>query len=100
MRVVVSSETITCRTCGNSGDSGQVEAWHPFRHPLNVFGVAGPLNAKPEPEGITPEAMPWPLDPVLRQALIDKGILTPDDLRAAEEKIRSITGHVMRGTGE
>jgi hypothetical protein len=44
-----------------------------------------------------------PIDPVLRQALVDKGVLTPQDLREAEEKIHAITGlfnqqgPVMRG---
>lgn len=38
-----------------------------------------------------------PFDPVLRQALIDKGILTPEDLAAAAAKISAITGQVMRG---
>jgi hypothetical protein len=33
-----------------------------------------------------------PFDPVLRQALIDAGVLTPQQLRDAEDKIRSITG--------
>jgi hypothetical protein len=33
----------------------------------------------------------WPFDPVLRQALIDKGVLTPDDLRAAETKIQEMS---------
>lgn len=36
-------------------------------------------------------------DPVLRQALVDKGILTPEDLMAASAKISAITGQVMRG---
>lgn len=34
----------------------------------------------------------FPLDPVLRQALIDKGVLTPQDLTDAEAKIHAITG--------
>jgi hypothetical protein len=42
------------------------------------------------------------MDPVLRQALIDGGILTPDDLKRAEEKIIAITGmfnqQTMRGS--
>jgi hypothetical protein len=38
-----------------------------------------------------PERPSWPIDPVLRQALIDKGVLTPQDLRDAEEKIRAVT---------
>lgn len=33
----------------------------------------------------------WPFDPVLRQALIDKGLLTADDLRVAEAKIRDMS---------
>lgn len=40
---------------------------------------------------ITVDHAPWPFDPVLRQALIDKGILVPEDLRLAEEKIRAVT---------
>ena len=37
------------------------------------------------------QTAPWPFDPVLRQALIDKGVLTPEDLRDAEDKIRAVT---------
>jgi hypothetical protein len=39
--------------------------------------------------------MEWPHDPVLRQALIDTGVLSVADLENAERKIRSITGQVM-----
>lgn len=39
----------------------------------------------------------FPFDPVLRQALVDKGILTPDDLKNAEAKIRMITGEMLGG---
>lgn len=38
-----------------------------------------------------PVASSWPFDPVLRQALIDKGVLTPDDLRDAERKIHEMS---------
>jgi hypothetical protein len=34
---------------------------------------------------------PWPFDPVLRQALIAKGVITPEDLRMAEDQIRAVT---------
>jgi hypothetical protein len=40
--------------------------------------------------------VPGPFDPVLRMALIDKGIITPDDLRTAEEKIHATTIAVTR----
>ena len=38
-----------------------------------------------------------PFDPVLRQALIDKGILSPEDLEAARKKVEMITGQITRG---
>lgn len=72
----------TCRTCGNP------EEPHNFRHPFvstedpySKDGL-GPSQKQRE-EGKTP---PLPLDPVLRIALLDKGILTADDLAAASKK--------------
>lgn len=36
-----------------------------------------------------------PFDPVLRQALLDKEVVTPNELKAAEEKVRLImTGEI------
>jgi hypothetical protein len=35
--------------------------------------------------------MDYPIDPVLRVALINKGVITPEDLRNAEEVIRATT---------
>jgi hypothetical protein len=34
---------------------------------------------------------PYPFDPVLRQALVDKGVITGDDLREAERKIADMS---------
>lgn len=39
--------------------------------------------------------MRMPFDPVLRQALIDKGILTIEDLSEAEKKIRFLSEGLM-----
>lgn len=39
----------------------------------------------------------YPIDPVLRQALVDAGVITPQDLRNAEEKIQAITGLFNEG---
>lgn len=63
-------------------------------HPFNNGGLTAVQatttgQAKPKVE-----ASPWPFDPVLRQALIDKGVLTPGDLTEAEAKIRAISGMV------
>lgn len=45
------------------------------------------------------QVAPWPFDPVLRQALIDRGVLTTQDLRDAEDKIRAVTS-TYEGTTE
>lgn len=99
-----------CLTCGNS------EEWHEHNpqtvHRFNdgsastsaTFGTPRNRNDRRDsrvpqrPAGI-PEMAPvrhWPHDPVLRLALIDAGVITPDHLRRAEEKIQSITQEVMQ----
>jgi hypothetical protein len=73
-------------------------------HPFNdgQAGAAAFLGVKKRDRGNptsdggkTPQrgsqVSPWPFDPVLRQALINKGVLTPDDLRQAEEQIHAVT---------
>lgn len=91
-----------CRTCQ------QNRGWHLAnnpRHPFNdgsvsvsqTFGkkLGDGSRAAPTPTGddavVTVSAAPWPFDPVLRQALITKGVLTPDDLTQAERTIRAVT---------
>ena len=92
---------VRCLTCGTMGDSDNVSAWHAFQHPLRTDASVSwkaPSEAhsddKPDVSMVT-----GPHDPVLRQALIDKGVLTPDDLRSAEAKILIVSGkfhQVMR----
>lgn len=103
-----------CQTCNKPHD----ENWQP-RHPFNdgslpfsatfgkrrADGSRGPVpDAQGGSEGAVgpvtqPLAAPWPFDPVLRQALIDKGVLTPDDLRNAEATIRAVSAafHANQG---
>lgn len=73
-----------CPTCG------QTRQWHEENKPRHAFG--GKVGITPARPDVAVKAAPWPFDPVLRQALIDKGVLTPDDLQAAEAKIRAISG--------
>ena len=93
-----------CVTCGKTG------AWHldnpQTRHPFNdgsisasqVFGKRLASGDRTEPLAgleeipVSVSAAPWPFDPVLRQALVDKGVLTVEDLQNAEAKIRAISG--------
>lgn len=90
---LVENPPVLCATCRNPHDN------HPFKHPFND-GSLSTMDAFTVGHGHQPPSVrriPGPCDPVLRQALVDKGILSPDDLRAAEEKIQAITGQVMRG---
>jgi hypothetical protein len=73
-----------CTTCG------QTKTWHEENQPRHAFN--GPLGVAPQRPKTT--VAPWPFDPVLRQALITKGIITPDDLTAAEDQIRAVTAMV------
>lgn len=92
-----------CWTCGKSHEQLTREGVLP-RHPFNdgtantseTFGRKLPDGSRTAPGGVnapaTVEQMSWPFDPVLRQALVDKGVLTVEDLKDAEGKIRMITG--------
>jgi hypothetical protein len=85
-----------CQTCNHLGPDG-----HNFRHPFTPLGgMAPPLQtpADPTPTG-TGVPAPWPFDPVLRMALITKGVLTVDDLRKAEDTIRATNGQVVVNDG-
>lgn len=85
-----------CVVCG-SGDDDHDEKRHPFTPPgtemPNFFGRNRGLDRR-QPAGF---------DAVLRTALIDAGILTPDQLIAAAEKVALIMGSqqggVTRGRG-
>lgn len=93
-----------CKTCNRSHEEEGYRPMHGFNDgtlPMSAtFGRPGPagrtggvLHAEPEIQ-VVPA---WPFDPVLRQALIDKGVLTPEDLTEAERKIRLVTGQAMGG---
>lgn len=99
---------VTCITCGKSGHPADKAQWHPFHHPLkverdqevpNIFKRDRPSserqNGAETQVSVVQSSMPF--DPVLRQALITKGVLTPDDLREAEKAIFAITGMMTQG---
>lgn len=95
--MTTSEDPTICRTC-NQSHEGPLVPKHPFNDgSLPMSATFGPRRAdgsgsRPSgpQRGFQRPAMP--MDPVLRQALVDKGILTPQDLRDAEEKIQAITG--------
>lgn len=90
-----------CYTCENTYE------WHEANKPLHPFntGEAGATafldprtkrdrsGAQRGSEGVrSAQRAAFPMDPVLRQALVDAGVITPQQLRDAEEKIHAITG--------
>lgn len=96
-----------CTTCSNSW------LWHQnngdeIRHAFNdgtiptsaTFGKKLPDGGRTKPGGnaeVTVEEARWPFDPILRQALIDKGVITADDLTNAEKTIRAVTDNFKAG---
>lgn len=103
------SDDEKCQTCN------QTYGWHRENKPVHPFntGQAGiralfakrgdrdPRDGAKTPQGGSQGAAPapWPFDPVLRQALIDKGVLTPEDLVNAKLKIEAVTAQLMGGPG-
>lgn len=99
-----------CYTCDNT------YMWHQVfnpAHPFNngsvsfkaTFGARTPDGGRTGPQrgsqgAETPPAPAMPFDPVLRQALIDAGVLTPQQLQDAEDKIRAITGQFEQSVRE
>lgn len=81
-----------CATC-NRVHGGDYQPHHPFRSKGSTV-VLGPS------EDAEPRMSPFPFDPVLRQALVDKGVLTVDDLRNAEAKILVTTGQFQSAVRE
>ena len=85
-----------CRMCGNSYEWHQA---HFARHPYTSPNSTNELRDTSRPDrraqsksdaGIVHTTTPF--DPVLRLVLIEKGIIGPEDLKNAEEKL----GVVMR----
>lgn len=63
------------------------------RHPFTPPGVSQRLEA-PDTSGFVKQsaAPDMPFDPILRMALINKGVLTPQDLTDAERIVSAISG--------
>lgn len=87
-----------CRLCGHS------KQWHEENHPRHRFDDPSTLFLKKSKGADRPGAgdngnvaesstqtARWPMDPVLRVALINAGVITPADLTAAEELIKATT---------
>lgn len=92
-----------CSVCGND------QVWHVqsgARHPYTPEGVEWDMrttndrrkSTQAEPGAAAVRLLHGPIDPVLRQALMDKGILTPEDLEEAERKVNLIS-QAFHGVG-
>jgi hypothetical protein len=87
-----------CTTCGNTAE------WHRINNPRHRFSAVNDGLNTFAPEDSTPDSrvvpMTMPFDPVLRMALIDKGVITVADLDAADAKIKHLTGGLTDGRTE
>lgn len=83
----------------NGGPDDRSSAWLGNRRADGTTrsGGSGPQRG-PERGLMTGPRAAYPIDPVLRQALVDAGVITPKQLRDAEEKIQSITGLFNSGS--
>lgn len=76
-------------TPGRCSVCGDPENEHFRIHPYTPAGAKLPpdffKHGQKEKDGVK-----LPFDPVLRQALLDKGIIAPEDLRAASDKVHAI----------
>lgn len=90
------SDTATCAICDRNF------AWHREHRPRHLFkdvlGQDHSLEIEPaelDSKGVDKVIQNLPTDPILRLALIDKGLLEPDDLQAAEAKLRASGGFAV-----
>lgn len=84
-----------CRTCRNSFEWHQENSSH---HPYNSgeTPVNNVFSKKKRPAQPGPSI---PFDPVLRQVLMDKGIITAEDILAAQNKLMAIMTATVQGMG-
>jgi hypothetical protein len=92
---VTGNAMTTCSTCNNSG-LGDPRDWHHYRHSYKgVWKASSSSESGQGPVAGIPLRVPF--DPVLRLALIRKGVITPEDLKAAEAEI-AVTSDAFNST--
>lgn len=68
----------------------QTEEWHKEHQPKHAFQAeGGRIEAAIYEQPGQPKPSRIPFDPVLRMALINKGVLTVDDITEAEQQLRA-----------
>jgi hypothetical protein len=96
-----------CRTCNNSFE------WHKDNNPIHPFndGSAGATaflkagRGERDRRGTnvpqeTTQRVQYPFDPVLRMALMNKGVISPADLTQAEEMLSATSAELRRAIEE
>lgn len=84
---------VLCSVCG------EPENDHDYIHPFTPPGESVDTSFL-RPRQRSGPAVRLPFDPVLRQVLLEKGVVTPEDIAGAEQKVLGIMGEqVSRGDG-
>lgn len=90
----------TCSGCNNSG-VGDPDSWHPYRHSYKgPWRPASSPESDPHPMPGTPMTPGMAFDPVLRLALVNKGLITVEDLQQAQAQMLIITGNIPQAIRE
>jgi hypothetical protein len=86
---------VACRVCEETEaeHDGKI---HPFTRPGEELPRA--MFARRRSEG-EEGGIKLPFDPVLRQVLLDRGVVTPEELKAAEQKVLAVVRGAMGGVG-
>lgn len=83
------TESDGCGVCGDPPTE------HARIHPYVPPGHSLPPSTFSRDRRVPASKPTVPFDPVLRQALLDKGILTVQDLRDAEEKVLAVLAQAI-----
>ena len=97
-------ENPVCNACGKTSDN-HTGMQHPFSPKgASTSWLKPAKNIPPPPINVGGDRVPTstlPFDPVLRQALIAKGVVTPDELANADKTIRALgLGGALGGSAE
>lgn len=90
----------TCRQCNNSG-VGDPRDWHHWRHSYKgPWRPASSTETPAQPIPGTPMTPNMAFDAVLRLALVNKGLITVQDLQDAQAEMYAITGNIPVAIGD
>lgn len=90
------SQPDTCSLCNRAEEEHRAAekydvVHHPFTRPGQPLKhIGGDVKGKKEAPGAAVQSSGLPADPVLRFVLVEKGLISPDDLEKAEKLLHTM----------